>query len=158
MHCSRGRSCKNDGQVTFFASEGHDDTHCDVWNNGECSNYASQMAAIQELQTLEYWINHFKGSAGNFDTGDPSTSRVLKDEENLMKVAKAYQETHIKYYSGMKPMLFVNDGNALRVSTRKASGVDENGNVMDVVTVMLKDLDGNYYDPMYFPVPNHYKK
>lgn len=148
----------NDGQVTFFASEGHDDTHCDVWNNGECSNYASQMAAIQELQTLEYWINHFKGSAGNFNTGDPSTSRVLKDEENLMKVAKAYQETHIKYYSGMKPMLFVNDGNALRVSTRKASGVDENGNVMDVVTVMLKDLDGNYYDPMYFPVPNHYKK
>ena len=146
----------SDGEVTFFASEGHDDTHCDVWDDGECSNYASQLASIEELQTLEYWIEHFKGTAGNYDTGDPSTSRVLKDEENLMNVAKAYQETYIKYYSGMKPNVFVNDGTPLRVSTRQASGLDENGKVIDVVTVMLKDLDGNYYDPMYFPVPNFF--
>ena len=73
-----------------------------------------------------------------------------------MNVAKAYQETYIKYYSGMKPNVFVNDGTPLRVSTRQASGLDENGKVIDVVTVMLKDLDGNYYDPMYFPVPNFF--
>lgn len=146
------------GEFTFFASEGHDDTHCDVWKDGKCSNYEEQMATIEKLQTLEYWIEHFKGTAGNYDTGDPSTSRVLKDEANLMKVAKAYQETHIKYYAGMKPQVYVNDGSAIRVSTRYATGLDENGNVMDVVTVMLKGLDGSYYDPMYFPVPNYFTK
>lgn len=146
------------GEFTLFASEGHDDTHCDVWADGKCSNYEEQMATIEKLQTLKYWIEHFKGTAGNYDTGDPSTSRVLKDEENLMKVAKAYQETHIKYYAGMKPQVYVNDGSAVRVSTRYATGLDENGNVMDVVTVMLKGLDGSYYDPMYFPVPNYFTK
>jgi hypothetical protein len=33
-------------------------------------------------------------------------------------------------------------------------GYDDTGKVADVVTVMLKTLDGSYYDPMYFPVPD----
>ena len=28
--------------------------------------------------------------------------------------------------------------------------------VADAVIVMLKDLEGNYYEPMYFPVPNYF--
>ena len=37
-------------------------------------------------------------------------------------------------------------------------GVDDDGVVGDIVTVMLKDTAGNYYEPMYFLVPNHFTK
>ena len=146
----------DEGEVTYFASEGHDD-HCSDWENGECSVYADQVAGIEELKTLEYWIEHFKGTAGNWDTGDPSTSRVLKDEANLLKVAKSYQDIHIKYYEGIVPRIYINDGSALRITNREASGVDDKGNVVDVVTIMLKDLEGNDYDPMKIQVPNYFK-
>ena len=35
--------------------------------------------------------------------------------------------------------------------------IDETGNVADKVYVMLKDLDGNYFEPMTIEVPNYYK-
>lgn len=143
------------GQVTYFASGSHE-VHCSAWDNGECSNYAYQVAFIEELKTLEHWVEHFKGSAGNWDTGDPNTSRVLKNEENLMKVAESYRAIHEKYYTGIEPKIYVNDGSALRVLNREASGVNESGEVEDVVTVMLKDRDNNYYDPIYIPVENHF--
>lgn len=145
----------DEGQVTYFASGSHE-VHCSAWDNGECSNYAYQVAVIEELTTLEYWVEHFKGSAGNWDTGDPNTSRVLKNEENLMKVAESYRAIHEKYYKGIEPKIYVNDGSALRVLNREASGVNESGEVVDVVTVMLKDRDNNYYDPIYIPVENHF--
>ena len=28
--------------------------------------------------------------------------------------------------------------------------------IKDAVIVVLKDLQGNYYEPMYFPVPNYF--
>ena len=51
----------------------------------------------------------------------------------------------------------MNDGSALRITNREATGYDKEGNVVDVVTVMLKDTEGNYYDPMYFQVPDLFK-
>jgi hypothetical protein len=53
--------------------------------------------------------------------------------------------------------VYVNDGSPLRVQNREATGFNsETGKVEDVVTILLKDTDGNYYDPMYFQVPNHF--
>jgi hypothetical protein len=146
----------DEGMVTYFASEGHDN-HCSGWDNGACSVYAEQVAGIEQLKSLEYWIEHFKGTAGNWNTGDPSTSRVLKNEENLLKVAKSYQEIHVKYYEGITPKVYINDGSALRVINREASGPDDKGVIRDVVTILLKDLDGNYYDPIKIQVPNYFK-
>ena len=39
----------------------------------------------------------------------------------------------------------------------EASGPDDNGVVIDDVIVVLKDLNGNYYEPMIFQVPNYFK-
>ena len=34
---------------------------------------------------------------------------------------------------------------------------DDEGNIPDRVVVMLKDLDGNYYEPMFFEVPDYFE-
>ena len=39
----------------------------------------------------------------------------------------------------------------------KAVILDENGVIVDAVTVVLKDGQGNYYQPIYIPVPNYFK-
>lgn len=145
-----------DGVVTYFAAEGHDDTHCPGWTDGKCATFEEQMDKIREVTSLDYWIEHFKGTAGNYvHGGDPDSpySRSLKDEARLLEVAKSYQETYIKYYEGLEPVVYVNDGSPLRIVNREATGYGDDGKVVDVVTVMLKDVNGNYYDPMYFPVP-----
>ena len=36
------------------------------------------------------------------------------------------------------------------------SGPDDAGNVVDDVYVLFKDAEGNYYEPMSFPVPNNF--
>ena len=38
------------------------------------------------------------------------------------------------------------------------SGPNDDGIVTDKVVVMFKDLQGNYYEPMYFEVPNYFEK
>lgn len=143
------------GIVTYFAAGAHE-SHCNVWKNGKCSNYESQMNKIKELTSFDYWVAHF-WDFGNYNhEGDPNSpySRKLQDEEKLKQIAKAYQETYIKYYEGVEPVVYVNDGSALRIVNREAMGYDDNGKVVDVVTVMLKTLDGSYYDPMYIQVPD----
>lgn len=37
-----------------------------------------------------------------------------------------------------------------------ASGVNDEGKVVDDVYVVFKDAEGNYYEPMFFPVENHW--
>ena len=39
-----------------------------------------------------------------------------------------------------------------------ALGINDSGVIPDRVVVMLKDLQGNYYEPMYFEVPNYFVK
>jgi hypothetical protein len=146
----------NAGMVTYFAAGAHGETHCNSWNNGKCSHYEAQMDKIRQLTSFDYWVEYF-WDFGNYNyQGDPNSpySRKLQDEEKLKEIAKSYQETYIKYYEGIEPVVYVNDGSPLRIVNREAMGYDDTGKVADVVTVMLKTLDGSYYDPMYFPVPD----
>ena len=143
---------------TYFAANGHSDIHCNVWENSGCSNYEYQMDEIKKLMSYDYW-KEFVIEIGNYvHQGDPSHeySRSLTDPEKIDALAKAYQEIYTKYYKDAKPILYINDGNALSVVNRQASGVDERGNVIDRVTVILKDEAGNYYEPMYIEVPNYF--
>lgn len=143
---------------TYFAANGHSDIHCNVWENGKCSNYEYQMNEIEKLMSYDYW-KEFVIETGNYaHQGDPSHeySRSLTDPEKIDALAKAYQEIYTKYYKDAKPILYINDGNALSVINRQASGVDDKGNVVDKVTVILKDAAGNYYEPMYIEVPNYF--
>lgn len=150
----------NAGMVTYFAQDAHNETHCGAWKNGECSNYAHLMESIEKLTSLEYWREYIVEFGNYAYLGDPNHeySRTLKDPEKIESIANQYWEIYKKYYEGVTPHVYVNDGSPLRVINREATGVDENGDVLDVVTVMLKDIDGNYYDPMYFPVPNYFTK
>ena len=146
----------NAGLVTYFAAGAHDDTHCNSWKDDKCTNYETQLATINKLKSFDYWVEYF-WDFGNYSyMGDPNHpySRKLQDEEKLKAIAKSYQETYIKYYEGIEPVVYVNDGSALRIVNREAMGYDDDGKVVDVVTVMLKALDDSYYDPMYFPVPD----
>jgi hypothetical protein len=37
-------------------------------------------------------------------------------------------------------------------------GPDEKGHIADAVIVVLRDSEGNYFEPMYFPVPDYFTK
>ena len=149
----------NEGMVTYFAADAHDDTHCISWNGTSCTNYDEQMASISKLTSLDYWREYIVDFGNYAYMGDPDHqySRTLKDPEKIEQIATRYWELYCKYYAGMTPHIYINNGEALHVTNRQAGGLDEEGNVLDVVTVMLKDVNGNYYDPMYFPVPNYFK-
>lgn len=149
----------DNGIVTYFASEGHDDTHCPAWEAGACSNYAQQVATINKLTSLDYWREYIVDFGNYAYQGDPyhEYSRRLEDPEKIESIATQYYEIYCKYYAGAEPLVYVNDGSPLRVQNREATGFNsETGKVEDVVTILLKDTDGNYYDPMYFQVPNHF--
>lgn len=150
----------NEGEVTYFAQGAHDENHCPTWKNGECSNYAEQMASIEKLTSLDYWREYIVDFGNYAYLGDPNHaySRTLTDPEKIETIANQYWELYKKYYEGVTPNIYINDGSALRVVNRQATGLNDAGEVMDVVTIMLKDVDGNYYDPMYFQVPNYFTK
>ena len=38
-----------------------------------------------------------------------------------------------------------------------ASGLNDEGKVVDDVYIVFKDAQGNYYEPMSFEVPNYFK-
>ncbi|MBO5980561.1 MAG: hypothetical protein J6Q12_09070 [Bacteroidales bacterium] len=146
----------NAGLVTYFAAGAHNENHCNTWKNGKCSNYEAQMEKIRQLTSFDYWVEYF-WDFGNYNyQGDPDSpySRKLQDEEKLKEIAKAYQDTYLQYYDGIEPVVYVNDGSPLRIVNREAMGYADDGTVADVVTVMLKTLDGSYYDPMYIQVPD----
>ena len=66
-------------------------------------------------------------------------------------------EAYKPYYEGKEPILFVNTGEPLVISCHEATGPNDAGEVEDDVIVMLKDAAGNYFEPMYFQVPNLFK-
>ena len=72
--------------------------------------------------------------------------------------ANALLEAYKGYYLNSKPQLYINDGSPLRMSNPYATGVNEDGEIPDRVIVMLKDKDGNYFEPMYFEVPPYFEK
>ena len=54
------------------------------------------------------------------------------------------------------PVIYENNGEPIEIANPYANGVNDEGLIPDRVIVMLKDLNGNYYHPMYFEVPNHF--
>ena len=145
------------GAVTYFSSNGHVDCIGDA--EGQCSHYEYYMARLAEYCSLDYWRQYVIDNGTYHYNNDPTHpySRTLTDPDKIEDLAQKYLDIYYEYYKDEKPILYVNDGSALTVENHYASGLDENGNVMDKVTIVLKDNDGNYYEPIYIDVPNYFK-
>lgn len=133
------------GFATYLAYGTHGNIACEAWENGTCANYTRAVEKIRGYCTLEYWIEWFKSNKG------------MKNETYIIQNAQAYLDAYKPYYEGKTPILFENDGSALRVSEVNALGLNDAGEVVDDVVVVFKDNDGNYYEPMFFDVPNYFK-
>lgn len=132
------------GFVTYFGSA-HDSGNCPAWEEGACANYNRALTMIEQRCSLEWWMENFKNNKG------------VTNEEYQRQNAQAYLEAYAPYYEGTKPSLYVNNGEPIAISTKEATGVDQSGKVVDDVVVVLVDANGNYYEPMYFEVPNYFK-
>lgn len=147
--------------VTYFSSNGHEDGNCSGWDEdtNTCSNYQYFIDAIENYCSLEYWKDYIVDFGNYWYNGDPNHeySRTLQDPARIEAIAQQYLDIYYPYYKDAEPMVFVNDGSALHVTNREAMGPDDEGVVIDTVTVVLKDGEGNYYEPIYIPVPNYFK-
>lgn len=133
-----------EGTVTYFAKDTHAEQGCPTWNGTSCDNYVRAQEKLEYYRSLEPW----EIRASTFG---------LKGKE-AEDWAKALQESYSRFYADAKPLLYVNDGSPLRMTNPYGTGVNEDGVVPDRVIVMLKDLQGNYYEPMYFEVPNYFEE
>ena len=71
--------------------------------------------------------------------------------------AQDYLDAYYPYYKDAKPLIYENNGDALYMENHYASGPNDEGVVIDDVIVVFKDAQGNYYEPMFFEVPNSFK-
>ena len=131
------------GFVTYFAEGSHGEGNCIYWENGACKEYLEAAQAIARYGTLEPWEER----AAQFGL----TGQEAKDW------AQALMEAYSVYYKDATPIFYENTGAPLRVSSPYATGKNEEGVIPDRVIVMLKDLDGNYFEPMYFEVPDYFE-
>ena len=147
--------------VTYFSANGHEDGLCSGWDDdtNSCSHYAEFKKAIADYCSLQYWKDYIVDFGNYWYNNDPNHeySRTLKDPAKIESIAQQYLEIYTKYYKDTEPMVYVNDGTGLHVTNREAMGPDENGVVIDTVIVVLRDGQGNYYQPIYIPVPNYFK-
>lgn len=150
--------CPGYGRATYFSSAGHTETSCYMWD-GVCPNYEEAKKKIANKLSVEYWkawvVDEWSWVYNNDPTHD--YSRVFTDEEAISDFAMRMVNFYKPYYQDMEPIVFVNDGSALKFINSYAVGVDEEGNVIDKVFVVLKDDSGNYYAPMIIDVPNYFK-
>jgi len=130
------------GFVTYFASGDHDG-NCIYWEDERCTYYERALERIAEHNTLA----PYRDKAAMFG--------LSGDEAEAW--AEALLEAYKPFYENAEPIIFVNDGASLRVTYPYASGLDDEGNVVDRVVVVLRDKQGNYYAPMTFEVPNYFK-
>lgn len=133
------------GFATYFAAGSHDGNHCTSIENGTCANYERALGRIAEKRTYEYYRDYIVRLRG------------LTNEESIKKSAQALYDAYYPHYANAEPVMYVNDGSPIRISQPYATGPDQSGTVIDDVIVVLKDLEGNYYEPMAFPVPNYFK-
>ena len=132
------------GAVTYFAENSHKEGNCISWENGGCTNYKRAEEMIAYYNTIEPYEKRAEafGLEG-------------KEAEDW---ALALKEAYSFYYKDAKPLIYINDGSPLYVVNASATGVNEDGLVPDRVYVMLKDLQGNYFEPMCFEVPNYFEQ
>ena len=132
------------GFATYFAPGSHGDGNCIYWENGHDVNYQRALDLIEEYKTLA----KYEEKAEAFG---------LKGQE-AADWAKALLEAYLPYYEEAEPLIYFNNGDPLYMMNPYAMGVDDKGELHDRVVVMLKDRDGNYFEPMYFEVPNYFEK
>ena len=132
------------GFATYFAQDSHGEGNCIYWENGEDVNYTRALNLIEEYKTLA----KYEARAAAFG---------LKGQE-ASDWAQALLEAYLPYYQDAKPIIYFNDGKPLHMMNPYALGINDSGVIPDRVVVMLKDLQGNYYEPMYFEVPNYFVK
>ena len=132
------------GGVTYFAENSHKEGNCISWENGGCANYKRAEEMIAYYNTIEPYEKRAEAFG-------------LEGKE-AADWALALKEAYSFYYKDAKPLIYINDGSPLYVVNASATGVNEDGVVPDRVYVMLKDLQGNYYEPMCFEVPNYFEQ
>ena len=132
----------HEGGVTYFAQGSHEKGGCIAWKNGVCEHYERALEKIEYYKSLEPWQRRAEAFGLKGAEAD-AWAQDLKD-------------AYFFYYENSVPLIYINEGQPLRVSTPYATGVNEDGIIPDRVIVMLKDQNGNYYEPMYFEVPNYF--
>ena len=138
--------CSKSGRAAYFAAGSHDQV-CSLVENGTCSNYAYCLERLANITSIDYYIERFEGYW------------VMKgaEESVILKAAQDLRDFYYPYYKDKKPILYENNGEALEFYQPYGIGPDDSGHVMDDVFVVLKDKQGNYYEPMKFEVPNEFK-
>lgn len=134
------------GFATYFASGTHGESNCTSWQDGNCTNYAYALEHITKRHSVDYYLEYVKNTRGSY----------CQKKEVLEKAAQDLFDAYYPYYKDAKPLIYVNEGEPLYMENHYAIGVDDEGNVMDDVFVVLVDADGNYYEPMSFEVPNNF--
>lgn len=132
------------GFATYFAPDSHGDGNCIYWDNGVDVNYQRALDLIAEYKT----VSRYEARAAAFG---------LKGQE-AADWAKALLEAYLPYYEEAEPLIYFNNGEPLYMMNPYAMGLDDKGVLHDRVVVMLKDREGNYFEPMYFEVPNYFEK
>lgn len=132
------------GFVTYFAKGSHGEGNCIYWKNGYCEQYEAYKQSIERYNSLDAWLE--RADAFGLEG---------KEAEDW---AEALLEAYSVYYKDAKPIVYENDGKGIDIYAPYAMGLNEDGEVTDRVVVMFKDLQGNYYEPMYFEVPNYFEQ
>ena len=130
----------NLGFVTYFAEGSHGPGNCIYWENGACTEYQNALDGIAYHNSMAAW--EYKASLWGL------TGKEAADW------AAALHEAYSVYYKDAVPIIYENTGGPLTVTTPYATGKNDEGVIPDRVIVMLKDLNGNYYEPMSFEVPD----
>lgn len=130
------------GSVTYFAEGSHGEGNCIHWENGKCTGWENALVKRARHHTMV-----------------PSEQKAAAfglEGQEAIDWAKALYNAYLPFYQD-EPVILENDGSSLAVYNPYATGVNEDGVVPDRVIVVLKDLAGNYYEPMMFEVPNYFK-
>lgn len=130
------------GFATYFAPDSHGEGNCIYWENGQDVNYQRALELIEEYKT----ISKYEARAAAFG---------LKGQE-ASDWAQALLQAYLPYYEAAEPLIYVNHGEPLYMMNPYAMGINDKGELHDRVIVMLKDRQGNYFEPMYFEVPNYF--
>ena len=130
------------GFATYFAPDSHGEGNCIYWENGQDVNYQRALGLIEEYKT----ISKYEARAAAFG---------LKGQE-AADWAQALLQAYLPYYEAAEPLIYVNHGEPLYMMNPYAMGINDKGELHDRVIVMLKDRQGNYFEPMYFEVPNYF--
>ena len=134
------------GFATYFATGSHGANNCTCWET-DCTEYQYALNSIRNYCSLDYWKDYVRTHRSNYCT----------KEEVINKCATDLYNAYYPYYKDAKPLIYENNGATLYMEHHEASGPDDNGVVIDDVIVVLKDMNGNYYEPMIFQVPNAFK-